>query len=134
MKIEFKGTVEELRDLMSGDNIDTNIAVIPLDEDDYTRFFDESSRVWTGVNELDMLILNHRRKHMYDLLVTRGHLFLNEVLDTLGLPRTKNGQLFGWTYKEGITVDDIYTLYRQDANGFIYLLKFNPQGIILDKI
>ena len=110
MKIEFKGTVEELRDLMSGDNIDTNIAVIPLDEDDYTRFFDESSRVWTGVNELDMLILNHRRKHMYYLLVTRGHLFLNEVLDILGLPRTKNGQLFGWTYKEGITVDDIYTI------------------------
>ncbi len=134
MKIEFKGTVEELRDLMSGDNIDTNIAVIPLDEDDYTRFFDESSRVWTGVNELDMLILNHRRKHMYDLLVTRGHLFLNEVLDTLGLPRTKNGQLFGWTYKEGITLDDIYIIYCQYANSSIYLLKFKPQGIIVDEI
>ena len=28
MKLEFEGTVEELRNLMSGDNIDTNIAVI----------------------------------------------------------------------------------------------------------
>ncbi len=134
MKIEFKGTVEELRDLISGDNVDKNIAVIPLDEDTYTRFFDKSSKEWTGVNELDMLTLNHRRKHMYYLLVTRGHLFLNEVLDILGLPRTKNGQLFGWTYKEGITVDDIYTIDRQGANGCIYLLKFKPQGIILDEI
>lgn len=134
MKIEFEGTVDELRELMSGDNVGTDIAVIQLDEDAYTRFFDESSRVWTGVNEMDMLILNHRRKYMYDLLVTRGHLFLNEVLDTLGLPRTKNGQLFGWTYKEGITVDDIYIIYRQDANSSLYLLKFKPQGIIVDEI
>lgn len=43
MKIEFEGTVDELRDLMSGDNIDTNIAVIQLEEDNYSRFFDENN-------------------------------------------------------------------------------------------
>lgn len=44
MKIEFEGTVDELRELMSGDNVGTDIAVIQLDEDTYTRFFDESKR------------------------------------------------------------------------------------------
>lgn len=42
MKIEFEGTVDELRELMSGDNVDTDIAVIQLDEDRVrrTRFND----------------------------------------------------------------------------------------------
>ena len=32
-----------------------------------------------------------------DKLQTRGHLFLNEVLDDLDLPRTAAGQIVGWT-------------------------------------
>lgn len=58
---------------------------------------------------------------------------MNEVYDMLGFSRTKNGQLVGWTYKEGMAVGDIYTIYRR-GESFVYLLKFKPQGIILDKI
>ena len=134
MKIKFEGTVDELRGLMSGDNIDTNIAVIQLDEDTYTRFFDENNRLWMKGNVMNRFTLNNQRKCIYDLLVTRGYLFLNEAYDTLGFSRTKNGQLVGWIYKEGITANDIYTIYPHGNSGSLYMLNFKPQGIILDKI
>lgn len=134
MKIEFEGTVDELRELMSGDNIGTDIAVIQLDEDNYTRFFDENNRLWMKGNVMNMFTLNNKRKHIYDLLATRGYLFLNEAYDMLGFSRTKNGQLVGWTYKEGMTVGDIYMIYPHGNNGSLYMLNFKPQGIISDEI
>lgn len=133
MKIEFEGTVDELRELMSGDNVDTDIAVIQLDEDNYSRFFDENNRLWMKDNVMNRFTLNNQRIYMYDLLATRGYLFLNEAYDMLGFSRTKDGQLVGWTYKEGMTVGDIYTIYRH-GESFVYLLDFKPHGIILDKI
>lgn len=133
MKIEFEGTVDEFRDLMSGDNIDTNIAVIQLDEDNYSRFFDENNRLWMKDNVMNRFTLNNQRKYIYNLLATRGYLFLNEAYDMLGFSRTKNGQLVGWTYKEGMTVGDIYMIYRR-VDSFAYMLDFKPQGIILDQI
>lgn len=133
MKIEFEGTVDELRELMSSDNVDTDIAVIQLDEDNYTIFFDENNKLWMKDNITNRFTLNNQRKYMYDLLATRGYLFLNEAYDMLGFSRTKNGQLVGWIYKEGMTVGDIYTIYRQ-GESFVYLLDFKPQGIILDEI
>lgn len=107
MKIEFEGAVDELRELMSGDNVGTDIAVIQLEEDNYSRFFDENNRLWMKDNVMNRFTLNNQRKYIYDLLVTRGYLFLNEAYDMLGFSRTKTGQLVGWTYKEGMTVGDI---------------------------
>lgn len=103
MKLEFEGTVDELRDLMSGDNIDTNIAVIQLEEDNYSRFFDENNLLWTGCIERDLMTLQHIRNYACDLLNCKGYLFLNKVLGMLGLQQTKNGQLVGWTYEKGMT-------------------------------
>lgn len=123
----------ELRELMSGDNVGTDSVVIQLEEDNYSRFFDENNQLWTKDNVMNRFTLNNQRRYMYDLLATRGYLFLNEAYDMLGFSRTKDGQLVGWTYKEGMTVDDIYTIYRQ-GESFIYLLDFKPQGIILDEI
>lgn len=134
MKIEFEGAVDELlRELMSGDNVGTDIAVIQLEEDNYSRFFDENNQLWTKDNVMNRFTLNNQRKYIYDLLATRGYLFLNEAYDMLGFSRTKNGQLVGWTYKEGMTVGDIYMIYRR-GESFVYMLDFKPQGIILDEI
>lgn len=60
---------------------------------------------------------------------------MNEVYDMLGFSRTKNGQLVGWTYEKGMTVNDIFAIYRQYSDDkTLYLLKFKPQGIILVEI
>lgn len=126
MKIEFEGTVDELRGLMSGDNVGTDIAVIQLEEDNYSRIFDENNRLWMKDNVMNRFTLNNQRKYIYDLLVTRGYLFLNEAYDMLGFSRTKTGQLVGWTYKEGMTVGDIYTIYRR-GESFVYWLDVSVQ-------
>ena len=123
----------ELRELMSGDNVGTDSVVIQLDEDNYTIFFDENNQLWMKDNITNRFTLNNQRKYMYDLLATRRYLFLNEAYDMLGFSRTKTGQLVGWTYKEGMTVGDIYMIYRL-SESFVYLLDFKPQGIILDEI
>ena len=123
----------ELRELMSGDNVGTDSVVIQLEEDNYSRFFDENNQLWTKDNVMNRFTLNNQRKYMYDLLATRGYLFLNEAYDMLGFSRTKNGQLVGWIYKEEMTVGDIYTIYRQ-GESLVYLLDFKPQGIILDEL
>lgn len=41
--------------------------------------------------------LTHSEKSLTDRLYSRGHLLLNEVYDSLGLPRTKEGALMGWS-------------------------------------
>lgn len=89
MKIEFEGTVDELRELMSGDNVGTDIAVIQLDEDNYSRFFDENSLLWTGCVERDLMTLQHIRNYACDLLNCKGYLFLNNVLGMLRVTTNK---------------------------------------------
>ena len=124
---------DELRELMSGDNVGTDSVVIQLEEDNYSRFFDGNNQLWMKDNVMNRFTLNNQQIIYIFSLVTRGYLFLNEAYDMLGFSRTKNGQLVGWTYKEGMTVGDIYTIYRR-GESFVYLLDFKPQGIILDKI
>ena len=69
--------------------------------------FDDHSerwqRYWTAQQVLEFLHLVENQ--MNDLLRLRGHLFLNEINDRLGLPRTKNGQVEGWWYSKQYNPD-----------------------------
>ena len=40
--------------------------------------------------------LRNTQNYWNDIFTTRGHVFMNEVLDSLGLPRTPAGQVCGW--------------------------------------
>lgn len=134
MKNKFEGTAGVLGALVSGVVNGTNVAVIPLDGDNYYRFFDETNNLWIPSPGHNLMLLKNVREYIYGLLENSGHLFLNEAFDILGIPKTKNGQLVGWIYRDGMASDAIYTIHRQINDGSIYLLQFNPQGIILDKI
>ena len=123
MKNEFEGT-EGVLGVING----KNVAVIPLDEDNYYRFFDETNHLWVPSPGQNLMLLKNGRDYIYELLKNNGHLFLNEAFDVLGIPKTKNGQLVGWIYRDGMPACDIYTIHRQIKDGSIYLLQFNPQG------
>jgi hypothetical protein len=81
---------------------------------------------------------------MNDLLISRGHMFLNEVYDALGLERTKAGSVVGWIISHdgdnyvdfGIFTDKDARQYRDFVNGRsnAILLDFNVDGVIYDKI
>lgn len=111
-------------------------------ESDYARFFDEACAGWTKDAELNLAFLRQQQNYANELLRSRGHLFLNEVYDMLGIPRTKAGQIVGWIYDEKNPVGDnfvdfgIYDLYDERKRAFVngyersILLDFNVDGNI----
>lgn len=64
----------------------------------YARFFDDGCTGWSRDPEYNLMFLRCQEQHANERLKTKGHLFLNEVYDSLGIPRTKAGQMVGWIY------------------------------------
>lgn len=113
---------------------------------EYARFYDESCNAWEKDSEYNLMFLRAQQQYANDKLRTKGHLFLNEVYDELGIPRTKAGQVVGWIYDEKNPSGDnfvdfgIYETDREKARDFVngyervILLDFNVDGYILDKV
>jgi hypothetical protein len=108
----------------------------------YARFFDESSVQWRSDYTHNTFFLKTQQNYANDLLKIQGHVFLNEVYDLLGLPRSSAGALVGWVY-EGDDIGDNYIDFgifapeNVDAlNGYVprFLLDFNVDGVIYDAI
>lgn len=79
------------------------------------------------------MILRAQQQYATDMLNAKGHVFLNELCDSLGLARTALGQLVGWT-RQGSRFG-VYFGDQSDANADgNFLLNFNFEGIIYDKV
>lgn len=116
--------------------------VDPGQYSDYARFFDDGCIGWEKDPEYNLMFLKHQQNYANELLKTRGHLFLNEVYDMLGIPRSKAGQVVGWIYDEKNPIGDnfvdfgIYDLYNEKSRDFVngyertILLDFNVDGDI----
>ena len=113
---------------------------------DYARFFDDGCTGWTKDPEFNLMFLKDQQRYANDLFKSKGHLFLNEVYDMLGIPRTQAGQVVGWIYDEKNPIGDnfidfgIYDIAderkRSCVNGYerTILLDFNVDGNILEMI
>lgn len=111
---------------------------------DYARFFDDGCTGWTKDPEFNLMFLKDQQRYANDLLKAKGYLFLNEVYDMLGIPRTKAGQVVGWIYDEKNPMGDnfvdfgIYDNNIPGNNDFVngyqraVLLDFNVDGNILN--
>lgn len=118
----------------------------PNEYSDYARFFDDGCTGWQKDAELNLVFLKHQQNYANELLQRKGHLFLNEVYDMLGIPRTKAGQIVGWVYDEKNPHGDnfvdfgIYDINREKVRDFVngyertILLDFNVDGDILNLI
>lgn len=133
----------------------TAFVVNPSDISDYARFFekytvdeDGNSIVnphWDENNEYNLMFLKAQENYANDLLRAKKRLFLNEVYEMLGLPRTKAGQIVGWVYDPDNPKADSYVdfgiysdnlSYSDYVNGFdpAILLDFNVDGNIWEKM
>lgn len=113
---------------------------------EYARFYDDGCKGWEKDPEYSLMYLRHVQDYLNDLLRSRGHVFLNEAYDQLGIPRTKAGAVVGWVYNEKDPVGDNYIDFgiynpkdekaRDFVNGYerVILLDFNVDGCILDLI
>lgn len=110
----------------------------------YARFFDESCADWKRNAEYNKIFLQAQQNYFNDMLKARGHVFLNEVYDALGLPRSQAGAVVGWLLEKGGdnyvdfgVFDNLANPHVKDfVNGQEYsiLLDFNVDGVIFDKI
>jgi Family of unknown function (DUF6353) len=110
----------------------------------YTRFFDESNKHWTPSPERNLFFLRRAQDYANDRLRAYGHLFLNEVLDDLGMERSEAGQELGWTLEhqrseegDGFVDFGLYAEGSPSMRAFIncmepsVMLEFNCDGPIL---
>lgn len=67
----------------------------------YAKLFDDNSTSWSPTPDYNIAFLRAQQSYMNDRLKARGHVFLNEVYDALGLERTSAGQVVGWVKGNG---------------------------------
>jgi hypothetical protein len=117
----------------------------PDDPSIYARFFDPVSTSWSKNPEYNLIFLKCQQNYANDLLKARGHVFLNEVYDMLGLPRSQAGAVVGWILSKNGETDNfvnfgVFDGKEQVARDFVngregaILLDFNVDGVIYDKI
>ena len=112
----------------------------------YAKIFDESNMNFERDSEINVNFLTAQQRFANDKLHARGHLFLNEVYDMLGFPRTKAGQVVGWIWdkkNEGLGDNYIdFGIFNFDnpraadfVNGYekSVILDFNVDGNIWDR-
>ncbi len=108
-------------------------------QSDYAVYFDNRSRCYENTMDYNLMFLKAQQAFANDKLQTRGHLFLNEVLDDLDLPRTSAGQIVGWTKNgpDGYVNFRIVEVERETVEGHheqALLLDFNVEGNIWEKM
>ena len=118
----------------------------PNTHSEYARFFDDGCKGWEKDSEYNLMFLRSCQQYANDKLKADGYLFLNDVYDMLGIPRSKAGQIVGWVYDPKNPIGDnyvdfgIYDINREKNRDFVngyertILLDFNVDGNILDLI
>ena len=98
---------------------------------------------WESQTEYNEAFLRGIQHWANDLLNSRGHIFLNEVLDGLGMQRVPAGQAVGWLKGCGgddfvdFGITEFYTdAYTDVQDGYLrnIHLNFNVDGVIWNKI
>jgi len=139
-------TVTEIEKDETGKNIKVKKPINKLDPNQYStyaRFFDEACVNWCKTPEYNRIFLHCQQNYANDLLKSRGHIFLNEVYDMIGIPRSQAGAVVGWVIGEDndnfvdfgmFNVDKMGS--RDFVNGYerSILLDFNVDGVIYDLI
>ena len=101
----------------------------------YARFFDATSSCFEKNSELNLMFLRRQQDWANEKLKRNGHLFLNEVYDMLGIPRSIPGQEVGWVYNSKDPLADncvdfgIYDITKEGCRRFVNGLEYN---ILLD--
>ena len=64
----------------------------------YARVFDSNCISWTDNREWNLLYLKTAQTYFNDVLKTKGHVFLRDIYEYLGIPVTKTALIVGWVY------------------------------------
>ncbi|MFI3115335.1 MAG: DUF6353 family protein [Clostridia bacterium] len=120
-----------------------NVATIN-ESSEYARFFDAGNPYWEKDGDYNFMFLRGQQNYWNDKLMVEGRVFLNDVYDSIGIPKTKAGQIVGWSYDTNNTNIDnyidfgIFNMHKETNRNFIegfeptILLDFNVDGNVWD--
>jgi Family of unknown function (DUF6353) len=134
---------EEVDVLDEKGRIHTQVRVDPNAPSMYARFFDPLCPPWDKDHEVNLVFLRHTQAYLNDRLRVRGHVFLNEAYEELGMLASNAGSVVGWVISdEGDNFIDfgIWNGNDHKARDFVngregaILLDFNVDGVVWDKV
>lgn len=97
-----------------------------------TRPFNaETSKHWSPDMEINQLFLRNVENYINDLLRHRGHVFLNDVYDQLGMKRTSHGAIAGWLFRDNVLIGFVPNDLEP---GDDIELEFDYDGVIYDRL
>lgn len=99
---QFRHGVTVVEETVAGENGKTKVVKHKRAAgfSEYARLFTEGNQNWTPGQTNNWFFLNAQQRYWNDRLQSRGHVFLNEVYDSLGFERTPAGQVVGWVAGE----------------------------------
>jgi hypothetical protein len=116
----------------------------------YSRFFDESNPMWRTDRTLNKAFLIAQQNYLNDVLIIRGHVYLNEAYERLGFDHTEAGAIVGWVLKDPESMKEegragyinfgIFDVNNDPGREFVngtnpsILLDFNVDGIMFNQI
>jgi len=118
----------------------------------YARCYDKGNTQYRGDRIMDRAFLMGQQRYANDKLLLHGHVFLNEVYESLGFPHTKEGQLVGWVLRGdprqmedegrdgyisfGLDLPSMPTADREfmDGENDAIWLEFNVDGVVYQLI
>ena len=136
------GTVEDIK---NASVVDSSANHSP-----YSKIFEATNNNWSPNPATNLYWLRSQQNYANEKLQAEGYLFLNDVYQMLGFPRTSEGQIVGWVYDpdnpnhDGDNYVDfgIYDLLYKGSekvefiNGYnpCVWLDFNVDGVVYDLI
>lgn len=127
--------------------VEKSVTTVKDDGNPYRFFFDETSSSYRKNRLMNLTFLRHQQLYANDMLRLRGHVLLNDVLDSLGLERTPAGAVCGWIRgaEDGdnfvdfgifdrLTGDPYDEMINPGTTEPTMVLTFNVQGVVYDKI
>lgn len=127
-------------------------SVDDIDISDYAKFFDatcdgfifQDAQKYKPDWDRNISFLQIQQHWANVKLKSEGYLFLNDVYESLGIPKTQAGQVVGWIYDPNNPLIDSQVSFgifeprnHRTINGYeeeCILLDFNVDGVIIDKI
>lgn len=103
----------------------------------YSYFWgrDTANGCWDHRPEYNAVFLKSRERWVNDRLQARGHVFLNDVLDELGLERTPQGSQVGWVLNNPNGGDNFISFGltdQADMRGFVDFMRGANEDVLLD--
>lgn len=148
-ELKYNIKAKEVEEVVTDENGEEKVVKSIVHEADpngwseYARIYDDGCKGWTKNPEYNLIFLKQQQAYANRVFQERGHLFLNEVYELLGFPKTQAGQQVGWIYDEKGSIGDnfvdfgIYNIDNPRARDFVngyernIILDFNVDGPIL---